>query len=103
MNMPPTDSAVPAMEMNDVTVTTVRDSSNAVLEGVNWTVAVGDFWAVAGLLRSGKSDLMAMASGITRPSRGTYRLFGRELVAGFEHERLALRLQIGRASCRERV
>ena len=83
------------MEMRHVTVTTVRDSSNAVLEGVNWTVAVGDFWAVAGLLRSGKSDLMAMASGTTRPSRGTYRLFGRELVAGFEHERLALRLRIG--------
>src|SRR5215510_10262575 len=86
---------IPAMEMRDVTVTSIHDSSDAVLEGVNWTVAVGDFWAVAGLLRSGKSDLMALAAGITRPARGTYRLFGRELIAGFEYERLAARLHIG--------
>ena len=85
----------PAMEMRDVTVTSIHDSSHPVLEGVNWTVAVGDFWAVAGLLRSGKTDFMALAAGITRPARGTYRLFGKELIAGFEHERLAARLHVG--------
>jgi ABC-type transporter Mla maintaining outer membrane lipid asymmetry ATPase subunit MlaF len=97
MDAAPTAPAekIPALEMRDVTVTSLRDASLAVLEAVNWTVAVGDFWAVAGLLRSGKSDLMALAAGITRPARGSCRLFGRELVAGFEHERLALRLRIG--------
>lgn len=89
------DPSVPALEMREVTVTSLRDAGNIVLEGVNWTVAAGDFWAVAGLLRSGKSDLMALAAGITRPSRGSCRLFGKELVAGFEHERLALRLRVG--------
>jgi ABC-type transporter Mla maintaining outer membrane lipid asymmetry ATPase subunit MlaF len=88
-------AAAPALEMRDVTVTAVRDASLPVLEGVNWTVATGDFWAVAGLLRSGKSDLMALAAGVTRPAQGSCRLFGRELVAGFEHERLALRLRVG--------
>jgi ABC-type transporter Mla maintaining outer membrane lipid asymmetry ATPase subunit MlaF len=97
MDVPPLDPAekIPALEMRDVTVTSLRDASLAVLEGVNWTVATGDFWAVAGLLRSGKSDLMALAAGITRPARGSCRLFGKELVAGFEHERLALRLRVG--------
>ena len=92
-----TDSAesIPALEMREVTVTSLRDAGNAVLEGVNWTVGRGDFWAVAGLLRSGKSDLMALAAGITRPARGSCRLFGKELVAGFEQERLVLRLRIG--------
>lgn len=68
--------SVPAFEMRNVTVTAMRDASVVVLEQVNWTVEVGDFWAVAGLLRSGKSDLMALAAGITRPARGVHHLFG---------------------------
>src|SRR5438552_19126211 len=90
-----TPANVPALEMRAVTVTSLRDPANVVLQEVNWTVAVGDFWAVAGLLRSGKSDLMALTSGLTRPARGAFRLFGEELLAGFEHERLALRLRVG--------
>jgi ABC-type transporter Mla maintaining outer membrane lipid asymmetry ATPase subunit MlaF len=86
---------VPALEMRDVTVTSLRDASQVILEGVNWTVAAGDFWAVAGLLRSGKSDLMALAAGITRPARGTCKLLGREIATGFEAETLALRLRVG--------
>jgi ABC-type transporter Mla maintaining outer membrane lipid asymmetry ATPase subunit MlaF len=88
------DPSVPALEMRDVSVTALRDATDVVLEGVNWTVAPGDFWAVAGLLRSGKSDLMALAAGITRPAHGSCRLFGQELVAGFEQERLTLRLRV---------
>ena len=81
--------------MRDVTVPSLRDPSIIVLEGVNWTVAPGEFWAVAGLTRSGKSDFMALAAGIMRPARGIYRVFGQELIAGFEHERLAARLRVG--------
>src|SRR5262245_42760340 len=91
----PADASTPALELHDVTVTALRDANVTVLEGVNWTMAVGDFWAVAGLLRAGKSELMALAAGLTRRARGSCRLFGRELVAGFEHERLSLRLRGG--------
>jgi len=87
--------ATPALEMRDVTVTSVRDATQVILEGVNWTVARGDFWVVAGLLRSGKSDLMALAAGITRPARGTCKLFGKEIAAGFEQDTLRARLRIG--------
>jgi ABC-type transporter Mla maintaining outer membrane lipid asymmetry ATPase subunit MlaF len=96
--MPPSpeySTAAPALEMRDVTVTSLRDSSLIVLEGVNWTVAPGEFWAVAGLTRSGKSDFMAMAAGIMRPARGIYRVFGHELIVGFEQERVAARLHVG--------
>lgn len=97
MDAPPADApeTAPALEMRDVTVTSVRDATKVILEGVNWTVARGDFWVVAGLLRSGKSDLMALAAGITRPARGTYKLFGKEIATGFEHETLRLRLRVG--------
>jgi ABC-type transporter Mla maintaining outer membrane lipid asymmetry ATPase subunit MlaF len=95
MAVMPADTSIPALEMRDVTVTAVRNANHIVLEGVNWAVSVGDFWAVAGLLRSGKSDLMALAAGVTRPARGSCRIFGKELAAGFEREQLALRLRIG--------
>ena len=86
---------VSAIEMQEVTVTALRDPAQVILEGVNWTVGVGDFWVVAGLLRSGKSDLMALAAGVTRPARGCHRLFGRDLMAGFEPEHRKLRRRIG--------
>ncbi len=97
MSLAATESAepIPAFELRGVTVVSLRDASKVVLEDVNWTVEVNDFWAVAGLLRSGKSDLMALAAGISRPTRGVQHLFGKELVASFEQERLALRLRIG--------
>jgi len=84
-----------ALEMENVAVTTLRDPSHVVLEAVNWTVQPGDFWAVAGLLRSGKSDLIALAAGLMRPGQGTCRVFGHELFAGFEQEELNLRLRVG--------
>ncbi len=88
---PPT----PAFEMRNVTVTSLRDASVVVLEHVNWTVMPGEYWAIGGLLRSGKSDLLALAAGISRPAWGVHHLFGKELVPGFEQEHLALRLRIG--------
>jgi len=76
-------TAETVLEMTDVAVTSLKDSSTTLLEGVNWRVHRGDYWAVAGLLRSGKSDLMALASGILRPARGICRRFGAEN-AGFD-------------------
>src|SRR5262249_39593402 len=50
--------------------------------------------AVAGLLRSGKSDLLALAAGIMRPLRGTCLTFGGEVIPGFEHEQMPTRLRL---------
>ncbi len=85
----------PALEMIDVTVTSLKDPARVVVEGVNWTVGAGDFWVIGGLHASGKSDFLALAAGIVRPTRGTYRVFGRALVGGYENELLAARLRLG--------
>lgn len=95
MSAAATPAATPALEMRDVTVTSLNDPEAVVLEGVNWSVSAGDYWVIGGLHRSGKSDLMALAAGLMLPERGTYRVFGHELTAGFEHEILAARLRIG--------
>lgn len=92
--MPAADH-LPALEMLGVTVPALRDPDTAVLEDVRWTVASGEYWAVGGLHRTGKSDLMAVAGGVMRPASGTLRIFGQELMTGFESERLASRRPVG--------
>src|SRR2546426_190721 len=90
-----TASPALALEMIDVTVGSLKDPELIVLEGVNWSVAVGDYWAIGGLNASGKSDFMAMAAGIMPPLRGTYRVFGQELAADFERDLVQQRLRVG--------
>ena len=87
--------SVPALEMTGVTVSTLRDPSVELLRDVQWIVQPGEYWVVAGLHRSGKSDLMAVAAGLMRPRCGTVRIFGRELLAGIEHERVDSRRPVG--------
>ena len=84
-----------ALEMLGVDVGSLIDPDAVVLEKVNWKVTVGDYWAIGGLQASGKSDFMATAAGIMRPLRGTFRVFGQELGAGFEHELMPTRLRLG--------
>src|SRR6185295_9755378 len=88
-------NAVPVVEMRDVSVPSLRDPSGAVLEGVNWFVRQGDYWAIGGLLRSGKSDLLSVAAGLLPPVRGEARLFGSDLFACHEEEQLAIRRRVG--------
>jgi ABC-type transporter Mla maintaining outer membrane lipid asymmetry ATPase subunit MlaF len=87
--------SAPALEMQDVTVTSLRDPSQIILESVNLRVQKGEYWVVAGLLRSGKSDLIATAAGLMRARKGIVRVFGRERGVGFEHEWVAMRRRVG--------
>jgi ABC-type transporter Mla maintaining outer membrane lipid asymmetry ATPase subunit MlaF len=91
----PNAGAEPALQMTNVTVGALQDADRIVFEDVNWSVAPGDFWAIGGLHASGKTDLMALTAGLTRPVRGSYRVFGRELTTGFEPDLLDVRLRIG--------
>jgi len=84
-----------ALEMIDVSVGSLIYTDALLLEGVNWKIAVGDYWAIGGMQASGKSDLMATAAGIMRPLAGSFRVFGQELGAGFEHELMPTRLRLG--------
>ena len=80
--------------MDGVSVPSVRKSNALSIRSVRWTVLTGDYWAVAGLENTGKSDLLMMTGGLLPPIGGTYRLFG-ELMPIFEGERLATRLRVG--------
>jgi ABC-type transporter Mla maintaining outer membrane lipid asymmetry ATPase subunit MlaF len=87
-------SALPVIEMQAVAVGSMHDASAIVVEQINWTVQPGDFWAVAGLQGSGKSDFMMMTGSLMPPRQGRYRLFGEEMPI-FDEERLAHRLRLG--------
>jgi ABC-type transporter Mla maintaining outer membrane lipid asymmetry ATPase subunit MlaF len=85
---------VPAIEMTGVAVGSLHDPRAMVAEEINWTVNVGDYWVVAGLQGSGKSDFLMLTGGLMAPQRGRYRFFGEEMPI-FEDARLKERLRLG--------
>jgi putative ABC transport system ATP-binding protein len=85
---------IPALQMEGVAVGSMRDLAAIVVEEINWTVAAGDYWVVAGLQGSGKSDFLMMAGSLMAPQRGRYRMFGEDMPI-FEDTRLKTRLRLG--------
>jgi ABC-type sulfate/molybdate transport systems ATPase subunit len=69
---------IPAIEMRGVHVAAMRDTTFTVVRDVNWSVAAGDFWVIAGQEQSGKSDLLMLAAGLVSPAGGDCRIFGRD-------------------------
>ena len=86
--------AAPVIEMRGVTVGALRDPEAVVAAEVNWTVAAGDFWVIAGLQGAGKSDFLMTTAGLLPARTGDHRLFG-EPMPIFEEHRLATRLRLG--------
>jgi ABC-type transporter Mla maintaining outer membrane lipid asymmetry ATPase subunit MlaF len=80
--------------MNEVTIGSLLDARRTAIEGVNWEVLKGDFWALGGLQGTGKSDLLFTAAGLMAPVSGRYVLFG-EPMPIFDEDRLATRLRLG--------
>jgi ABC-type transporter Mla maintaining outer membrane lipid asymmetry ATPase subunit MlaF len=85
---------IPAVEMRGVNVAAMRDASFIVVEDVNWSVAAGEFWVIAGQEHSGKSDLLMLAAGLMSPSGGGCKLFGNDTI-NFGEAELAERLRVG--------
>jgi len=83
-----------AILMRDVAIGSLRYPGIVVAEGVNWRVAPGEFWAVAGLHGAGKSDFLMLAGGVMAPLSGSYDFLG-EPMPIFSEERLAHRLKLG--------
>jgi ABC-type transporter Mla maintaining outer membrane lipid asymmetry ATPase subunit MlaF len=84
----------PVIEMQDVSVGSMQDPKSSVVEHIDWKVNAGDYWVVAGLQGSGKSDLLMATGGVMSPLAGCYRLFGEEMPI-FEELRLPIRLRLG--------
>jgi ABC-type transporter Mla maintaining outer membrane lipid asymmetry ATPase subunit MlaF len=83
-----------AIEMRGVSAGAMRDTSFTMVEDVNWTVAPGEFWVIAGQQHSGKSDFLKMTAGLMAPVNGSYKLFGNE-TRTFGEAELAERLRVG--------
>jgi putative ABC transport system ATP-binding protein len=86
--------SISVIEMKAVTVAAMADPGFIVLKNMDWSVAPGDFWVVAGQQHSGKSDFLMMTGGLMPPAGGYYRFFGNETRI-FDESRLADRLRIG--------
>jgi len=84
----------PVIEMLNVSVGTLRDTSFIVLEDVNWSAIPGDFWVVAGQQHSGKSDFLMVAAGLMAPAKGNCNLFGMATDA-LDETKLTERLRVG--------
>lgn len=84
-----------AFEMVGVDVVSLRHPETVVLHDVNWIVREGEYWAVGGLLGTGKSDLLATLAGLTPVGQGTYRIYGQEVAVGYEQALRESRLKVG--------
>jgi len=94
MSVAAATSLPPALQMRGVAVGSARDARVAVVEDVNWTVAVGEFWVVGAPQHSGKSDFLMVTGGLASPVRGDYCFLG-ERMPIFEELRLGHRLKLG--------
>lgn len=81
--------------MIDVAVASIHGPNATAIDHVNWTVQAGEYWVVAGVPGSGKSDLLTTAAGLMRPQRGGVRLFGEELAGLDEKRQVSVQLRAG--------
>jgi ABC-type transporter Mla maintaining outer membrane lipid asymmetry ATPase subunit MlaF len=90
----PTPATAPVLRMEGVDVGSMQDITAVMVEDVNWSVQRGDYWVIAGLQGSGKSDFLMMTGSLMPPLRGRYWLFDEEMPI-FDEARLATRLRLG--------
>jgi len=90
----PTETTAPAILMEDVAAGSLQDPNVAVVSHVNWKVFSADFWVLAGLQGSGKSDFLMLTAGLMSPLSGRYLLFGEEMPI-VDESRLPQRLRLG--------
>ncbi len=86
---------IPLIEMVDAAIFPMQAGGGTEVEKINWRVTPENFWVVAGLYGSGRSDLLATAAGLQRPARGLVKLFGQETFTLKEEMLVEHRRRIG--------
>jgi ABC-type transporter Mla maintaining outer membrane lipid asymmetry ATPase subunit MlaF len=94
MEGPQLQTSQPVILMDDVAAGSMQDPNLTVLSHVNWKVYPADFWVLAGLQGSGKSDFLMLTAGLMSPLSGRYWLFGEEMPI-LDEERLSQRMRLG--------
>lgn len=85
----------PVMEMTNAAIGSMHAPDLTVIQDINWSVHAGQYWVIGGVPASGKSDLMVTGAGLMRPTAGSVRFFGQELVHVSEEERLRTQMRLG--------
>ena len=67
------------------------DNTISILQGVNLSVAEGEFVSIMGTSGSGKSTLLHILGGLDRPDRGTYFYNGKNMLTLTDDERSWIR------------
>lgn len=93
-NAPDAESVTSPIKMCDVTVAALRDPGFVMVADVNWALATGEFWVVAGPEHSGKSDWLMVAAGLLPPANGSCLLSGKD-TRSFSEADLDERLRVG--------
>ncbi|MDD0837576.1 MacB family efflux pump subunit [Curvibacter sp. HBC61] len=89
---PPSAAATPLLSLQGVwREFPVGDGVLAVLKDVHLDIAAGEMIAIVGQSGSGKSTLMNLIGCLDQPSRGSYRIAGREVGSLLPDELAALR------------
>lgn len=88
-------SAEVILNLQDVVVPLRREAETPALGAVNWSVKPGEFWILGGRQGGGKSDLLFMLAGLTRPLSGSYALLGQDMARQFGDEFLPNRVRVG--------
>ena len=84
----------PLIEMQNVDALP-EDAAAPVLRGLNWRLAAGECWVVAGDQGTGKTAFLETAAGLMPPGAGRVRIFGKSVAEAREPEHLAWRKRIG--------
>lgn len=88
-------SLKPALELEGVDIPAPGMPTVPIVRGVDWRVMSGERWLLRGPARSGKSSVVGVAAGLIRPVSGRHRLFGQDLGALREADRMVLRRKVG--------
>jgi len=82
----------PLIDLHDIRLTLGRGAARTeILRGVDLRLDEGETLAILGPSGSGKSSLMAVISGLERPTSGSARLLGEDVVAMNEDQLARLR------------
>ena len=79
--------SMPAVEVKDVAR---RFGRVQALDGVDLSVAQGEFFGLLGPNGAGKTTLISIIAGLTRPDRGTAKVLGHDVIADFRDARRSL-------------
>jgi ABC-type sulfate/molybdate transport systems ATPase subunit len=72
------DDAAPVIELQGATLPAAAPGAPPLLEGVDWSIAAGDFWLLAAPPACGKRMLLETLAGLRALEVGTLWLFGQD-------------------------